>query len=90
MSNLVINETPGFDLEDMVQLFERHIAHGTFAFLRRGSISFRDEEEYEEEGEGNEADEGSEKLGLKVSPCFIVWILVTRTRFALIRNGRDR
>ena len=56
MSNLVINETPGFDLEDMVQLFERHIAHGTFAFLRRGSISFRDEEEYEEEGEGNEAD----------------------------------
>ena len=89
MSNLVINETPSFNLEYVIQLFERHVAHGAFALLRCGCVGFRDQEEDEKEREGNEANEGAKELCLKMSPCFIVRILVTSTRGALIRNGRD-
>ena len=45
MSDLVVDETPGFDLEDVVKFFERHVAHRTFALLGRRSIGFRNQEE---------------------------------------------
>ena len=80
MSNLVVDETPSFDLENMVQLFERHVAHAAFALFCRGCVGLRDQKEDEKEGECNEADESAEELRLKVSPSFIVGILVIGTR----------